>query len=397
MSLDASRRVIMIGPLPPPWNGQNVAFSNAIEFFKEQKHPYVLLNIAERSSQNRATGDFAWRRFLEIIRVFGQYLMLVYLPKQTVYLTITQTRIGFFRDFIFIWPARFLRHRIVLHLFGGGYRQFFDEQPHLFRRLITWTLSAPDCLIVEGEYLKAQLNFLPDTHKIQVVHNSSSSQPPKRYQRHVHDTNQPFRVLYLSNLIETKGYWDVLEAIRLLRIKGLNVYGDFCGEFRKHSDVVAYPDPKKAKARFLDILSDPLLNGYVTYHGVVEGQKKDRILYGAHVFVLPSFYRNEGQPVSIVEAIANGLPVIATRYRGIPEMVRDGYNGFLVPPRNPAEISERIERLYSSSDLYEQMSCASHRLFIKDFDTYAVKQNLIRTIMGIGYRETKDSESDTPY
>jgi len=72
------------------------------------------------------------------------------------------------------------------------------------------------------------------------------------------------------------------------------------------------------------------------------------------VFIAPS--RQESQGVAMCEAMAVGLPVIATRVCGIPEFVHNGYNGFLVPPNNPLAIRKAVLRLVNDSGLYEEMS-----------------------------------------
>lgn len=71
------------------------------------------------------------------------------------------------------------------------------------------------------------------------------------------------------------------------------------------------------------------------------------------VLVLPS--KSEGIPMVILEAIGNGVPVIATPVGGIPEVIEDGINGFIVS-RNSKEIAEKIEMLYKDNELYDRIS-----------------------------------------
>ncbi len=95
----------------------------------------------------------------------------------------------------------------------------------------------------------------------------------------------------------------------------------------------------------------------VTFTGRVDNAAVPEFLAAADVFVLPSL--SEGFPNVIAEAMACGLPVVCTRIRGIPEIVADGVNGFLVAPRNPAELADKIVSLLSNGALREEISATN--------------------------------------
>jgi len=85
----------------------------------------------------------------------------------------------------------------------------------------------------------------------------------------------------------------------------------------------------------------------------------------ADVFVLPSLW--EGMPVSVMEAMATGLPVVGTDVPGIRELVVDGDTGFLAPGRDPAALAERIERLARDASLRFRMGEAGRRRVMTEF------------------------------
>jgi glycosyltransferase involved in cell wall biosynthesis len=97
---------------------------------------------------------------------------------------------------------------------------------------------------------------------------------------------------------------------------------------------------------------------------------------------LPTAYPWEGQPISIVEALAYGLPVIATRYRGIPEQVIDGYNGFLLEEKSPHLIADAVETLWKNPTLYEQFNKNAIEHYQKNFTRDAHLNRLIPVIFG---------------
>jgi len=98
------------------------------------------------------------------------------------------------------------------------------------------------------------------------------------------------------------------------------------------------------------------IGSLVTYHGAVSGREKAERFAKAHAFVLPTRYDNEGQPISIIEAMANGIPVLSTEYRAIPDLLRDGESGFFVDADEPRSIADRVITLGSDPELYESMS-----------------------------------------
>ncbi len=225
----------------------------------------------------------------------------VKLPRvQNVYITVSLSLFGFFRDYLIIIPAYVLNKRIILHVKSGGYGDFFQQQTPLFKRIIISALSKATKIIVLGDLIVDQFKFLPGyLNKIEVVYNglplgldheqnsTKSIQPEKG-----------FRLLFLSNMLPSKGYLDVLDACRIL-VHGysLHVYCDFCGEFLSIITEESANDIEKLKSDFNSKMINWELTDNVTYHGRVSGRKKIELFQNAHIFTLPTNYPWEGQPI----------------------------------------------------------------------------------------------------
>jgi glycosyltransferase involved in cell wall biosynthesis len=109
----------------------------------------------------------------------------------------------------------------------------------------------------------------------------------------------------------------------------------------------------------------PDLRGRVEFLGPLDRDAIAEWYRNAAVLCLPSIY--EGFPVTIVEAMAAGLPVVATRVAGVPEAVEDGVTGALVPPEDAGALAAALERLLEDIDLRRRMSAAARAAFVERF------------------------------
>jgi glycosyltransferase involved in cell wall biosynthesis len=225
-------------------------------------------------------------------------------------------------------------------------------------------LRKADAIVVLSERLEALFDFEPMLKpKIRVVPNGlpfvvTAPVEPKTLPD---DRSAPIRLLFLSNLIESKGYLDLLEAVYILVSHyALNPRCHFCGAFWTNpSDDVRVKSAEHAQKLFEDYVRERDLQEYVEFRGPVSGVAKIDEFRQAHFFILPTNYDNEGQPVSIIEAMAYGNVVISTNYRAIPDLVADGVTGRLVPYGQPAAIAQAIADLVADSRRYRDMSRAT--------------------------------------
>jgi glycosyltransferase involved in cell wall biosynthesis len=150
-----------------------------------------------------------------------------------------------------------------------------------------------------------------------------------------------FVVGWVGRMTGVKRTDDVLEALRLLRERGIDavllMVGD--GPDRHHVE---------ERASELGIVRHCLFLGY---------QEDVSGWYRAFdAMILPS--ANEGTPVVVIEALAAGCPVVATSVGGVPDVVREGIDGFLVPPRDTEALAERLARLAQDPELRARMGAA---------------------------------------
>lgn len=300
-----------------------------------------------------------------------------------VYTVISSSVPGFCKDFLIIWPAWLLGKRVVLHLNGGGYKDFFYNQPLTFRVVIERTLRKASLIIVLDDLLREQFDFVKHhEHKLRVVPNGMSADlsPDELPRRSSPRELGELRILFLSNLMPSKGYKDLLHALGILRQRGIPFRCDFCGQFLQAVAENQSFSPEYLRREFYDNLRVLDLEKRVVFHGTLLGREKQQILERAHVFVLPTYYPWEGQPVSIIEALAFGLPVIATQHKAIPGQVIHGYNGYLVQKQAPLQIANSLQHLQKEPLVWERMSNNAVQLFQQRFRREVHLEKLIPLI-----------------
>ena len=133
--------------------------------------------------------------------------------------------------------------------------------------------------------------------------------------------------------------------------------------------------------RFLLKIKEWELQSFVKYIGPVRGEEKLELLKNTHILILPTYYPWEGQPFSIIEALAFGSPVITTRYRGIPEQIIDGYNGFFVKPQSPVEIARAVSKIARDKSWYCRMSRNAVKHYEENFTRNKYTNRVISVLL----------------
>lgn len=282
-----------------------------------------------------------------------------------VYLVTSQSRRGFYRDFAIIMLCRLFAVKVIAHQYGANYNQMLDSMTKLERKLLIKTIDYISVIIVEGEYMKNQFSFYDGYFdKVMVIPNGLPTEGKNIGYPKIYNENEPFTLFYLSNLIYSKGYFDVLKAVDcLVNNYKLNVKCVFAGQFMSAVDD-KYPNISN-KTDFDNYILQHNLTESIKYFPGLYGNEKDFYFYNSNAFILPTYYINEGQPVSILEAMAYGCVPIVTNYRHIPMMINKE-NGCFVKPSSPESICEVVISLMNNPEIYNSKS-------IQAIDDYRMK------------------------
>lgn len=360
-------RFLLVGPLPPPAHGQALAFEMLCDELRARNYDCRVINVQGKSPSS--LGQLTFKRSIETLSVCARFVKGVISRYRHVYITVSRSRVGFMRDLVMIWIAWLWGCSIVVHVKGGNYDVFYRTQPQYWQFLIRHTLRRTRCIIVLSERLRDMFAFdLTLRERTAVVPNSPSFalNAPSRG-RHLRQ-DRPVRLLFLSNLIQSKGYFDVLEAVTILqKTTAMRLEAIFAGHFLSSPDDSVPMSPEQAEVKFHEYVAANGLKDIIRYVGPVIGEAKRRLLETSDFFLLPTRYFTEGQPLSLIEAMSYGCVAISTNYRAIPDLVVDGVTGVLIEAGRPDQIAGIIQRIVAHPHQYEKMSQAAIDRYEKFF------------------------------
>ena len=171
----------------------------------------------------------------------------------------------------------------------------------------------------------------------------------------------PLAILCIGTLHPVKGHTYLIEACRLLRERGLNIRCHFVGDG---------PD----RAALFQQAAAANLADRIYFHGQCEGSEVARLLRSVHLLAAPSVPtrdgRREGIPVALMEAMAAGVPVVASNLSGIPELVEDGSSGLLVPPGDATALADAIEHIHDTPKLERRLVRAARERVVEHFNLH---------------------------
>jgi len=274
---------------------------------------------------------------------------------------------SFYRSAVDMVVAKRMGCRTILHIHGAAFDKFHADAGIVERRLIAWSLSRVDRVIALSTSWGEKLCVIAPRARVAVVENAVSIPVDDA----VRDHRGPCRFLLLARMDEWKGIDDLLEAAAHLQSGGATFEIVLAGPAGSAGDAVILD--KKIRARGLQKA--------IRYVGPVRGEDKSKLLRRADVYIQPSHY--EGMPLSLLEALSYGLPVVATRVGAVPEVVTDSREGLLVPPHRPDRLASAMRTLASDEPQRQSMGRDARRLAISRFSLERFRDDLTSLYDGI--------------
>jgi len=231
---------------------------------------------------------------------------------------------SFFRKKLYIDTLRFFKKNIILHLHGATFLEFFDNSSK--QKIINNTFKKANKVIVLSESWKREINKRMNLDNVEVINNGVI------FHNNHFGLGKDNSFLFLGRLGKRKGTYDLLKAIKIVGKDYPQIRFYFCGDGEIE--------------QVNKLIKEEKLEHFVSVEGWCSKNKIKEILRVVSTMILPSY--NEGLPMSILESMEQGKIIISTNVGGIPEVVVDNENGYLVEPGNVDQIKESIIKVISN-------------------------------------------------
>ncbi|MGY1685900.1 glycosyltransferase family 4 protein [Geodermatophilus sp. SYSU D00867] len=248
-----------------------------------------------------------------------------------------------FRKAVVVRLCRLARVPVVTHVHDGTFEEFYRALGKPAQHVVRKTLEYSDVVIALGPRWAERLRALFPGLDVRALPNGVSRRSPQP----VDQPEEGVHVVFLGLVGELKGTFDLLTAWGSLR------WPEAAAPPRL--TIAGNGDVDRARA-----VRDTLPNGAgVEVLDWLEPAAVEALLDSAHVLVLPSTH--EGQPMSVLEAMARGLCIVASDVGGIPDLVEDGSTAILLPPRDPARLAATLQRVIEDAGLRRRLGAAAWR------------------------------------
>lgn len=337
-------------------------------FFKESEivnntfsTKYINLSTSVSVEDIGKQGIAKWWRYLGII--FRTFIYGLFWRPQLVYITLTSHGMGLWKDAVIVAICRLLRLDHVFHLHNKGVKKYSQTNvgkliyPFVFRKAKVILLSPLLYLDIS--------DYVPESR----VYYCANGIPDVSFKERIKDISsfEPLHLLFLSNLIKSKGLLDLLNACRLLLDQGF-----------AYQCTIAGGEGDVTENELLAFIEDHGLKDNVKYIGSVSGEAKKQVFEEADLFIHPT--HDDCFPLVLLEAMQAGLPIIATKEGAIPEIVLDGVNGILVNGQNPQVLADTIKHLIAHPDRLIQMGMVGKQNFGQEYTLDKFEKRFLKVI-----------------
>ena len=358
-------KVLFILHLAPPVHGASMvgSYINGSTLIKGTFET----NFINLSTAN-SLFDIGKTSFKKLVSIFKLYCQIItYLVKHKVdlcYVTINASGAAWFKELVIVAILKSFQVPVVFHYHNKGVRQnansFWKKQLYKFQFSQTKTILLSSLLENDISQFVAEKDIFTCPNGIS---NSSNL---------IHE-NKPVglcQILFLSNLIESKGVYVLLDACQILKDKNILFRCIYVGG---EGDITAI--------QFENKVFQMGLHNHVYYQGKKYGIEKEIAFSEADIFAFPTF--NDCFPLVLLEAMQHSLSVISTNEGATAEIVKDSINGYLVTKRNAHVLAEKLEVLILNPELRIEMGRAGKKMYEEKFTLEIFEKRIVEILQTV--------------
>jgi len=341
--LNNRKKILFVGHLPPPYGGIAIVMKNLLESPLKEEYDLIELDISRKKPREKLNTNILMKiiKFDYFYNFKWYYKLVKVLSTSPIDIVHIQgSNSAFPRDVVFCVISKLFRKKVVFHFHGGAYLKFWMFSWSYAKYFIPPCLLFMDAIIFlsrglslpfEGLIKKEKIHVVP--HFVNFTRNNNGKQ----------ENSSPV-VLFLGRLTREKGIYVLLDAIEKVRLTNKKIKFVLAGS----------AETEQAETRLKQLCEIKNSSENIDFAGLIFGEAKKKVLEKSDIFVLPSY--TEVFPVAIIEAMAFGLPVIATKVGAIAEIVTQDENGLLIDVSDSDALANSLLLLIENPELRKKMS-----------------------------------------
>lgn len=360
-------KVLFIIPLPPPIHGssmisQYVKDSELIN--NSYECDYINLSTSRRMDEIGKGSFFKiWRFSLSLIKTL--WLLIIH-RYDICFISITCHGKGFIKDLPFAILCKIFGKKIILHQENKGMSRDVDRWPY------SWLMPL---IYKNAKVVLLSWLLYPDIEKVvrreQVVICPNCASPILSKEEDI-GACEPY-ILFLGNMIISKGVLFLLDALEVLRKKEVNFHCIFVGN--ETDEINRNVFQKEVGKRRLD--------EFVEFLGPKVGEEKREVFDRAGIFVFPTFYHNECFPLVLLEAMQAKLPIVTTDEGAIADIVEDGVNGLICDRNSPDSLAACIHKLIIDNELRQKYGQAGFEKYQREYTIQTFEKRIVKILQEV--------------
>lgn len=358
-------KILVIGQTPPPFGGQALMIQALLDGKYENAELFhVRLDFSKNFDD---MGSFKFYKFWGLFKAIIQtWIYRFYYNTSVLYYgPAGPNKIAMIRDLLLLVSTRLLFSKTILHTHAGGSSKLYKDLNFILKPLYRMAFFKPAALITLTNYSHGD-DVILKPQKVFVVPNGIKDEYEAFGKTHFKLKKESIDLLYVGAMYKERGILELIESLKIVRETGVNAKLKLMGIFIT----------TEFESQVKSLIGKLKLDNDVFFTGSKINDEKWEVFYNTDIFCFPTYVPSETFGIVLIESMQFKIPVIATRWNGIPFVVDQGVNGFLVEPQSANSMASKIIELANNETLRNQLGQNGREKFLTEYSMDRFRLNM---------------------